>query len=268
MTQLIKNVYYDTTQNHQKYIWITRSHHAHGADDFVSQLSKAGVGVYHAPLVHIEHQKYDDDFYVPDDFSCLIFTSVHGVDGWVKQPFFDGLSLTGQGGWFDKICYGVSDKTTDYLRFLGFTQVRHGGGTAETLIQRVFDDFENRPKPALYARGVHITNDFNPLSQQQGFEIMQKIVYKNKYVCELDTDIATFLQHRTPDGIVVQSVKTAENLVKIMDTVAGLETVPLFCQSQNIANVFNGRTSVHVHVLKGENLQNWVQSIATALLNN
>ena len=260
MTPLIKNVYCDTTQNHQKYLWITRSHHPHGADDFVSQLAGVGVGVYHAPLVHIEWQNCGDELCTPDDFSCLIFTSVHGVDGLLQQQFFDGHQ-----GWFDTPCYGVSDKTAQYLRFSGFRDIRNGGGTAETLIQRAFDNFASTQKPALYARGVHITNDFSGFCSKQGFEIVQKIVYKNKYVCQLDTDIAIFLEQRIPDGILVQSVKTAENLVKIMDTVAGLQNVPLFCQSQNIANIFNRRTSVHVHVLQGRESHNWADDIADRL---
>ena len=260
MTQSIKNVYCDTTQNYQNYIWITRSHHDYGGDDFTSQLSDLGLGVYHAPLVHIEHQKIDDDFLSPDDFCCLIFTSVHGVDGFIKQPFFNT-----QQGWFDKICYGVSDKTTDYLQFLGFKDVRHGGGTAETLIHRASYDLKTSQKPVLYGRGVHIADDFSGLSNQQGFEIMQKIVYKNKYVDELSPEIATFLQHRPPRGIVVQSVKTAENLVKIMDGLDLWTGITLFCQSQNIANVFNKRTSVHVQVLQGKKGHNWAEFIARTL---
>ena len=262
MTQSAKSVYLDTTQNHQNYIWITRSHHPYWADDFVSQLSALGLGVYHAPLVHIEHQKLQDDILTPDDFCCLMFTSVHGVDGLIQQPFFEGNLH-----WFDSLCYGVSDKTTHYLQSLGFKRVRHGGGTAENLIQRVFGDFESPSKPALYARGVHVRDDFRGVCDQQGFEIMQKIVYKNKYVDELDTEIATFLQHRTPAGIVVQSVKTAENLVKIMDVWGGLKNATLFCQSRNIANVFNKRTSVHVRVLQGENGHHWAQFMAESLQN-
>ena len=260
MTQRNKSIYCDTTENHQNYLWITRSHHAYGVDDFAPLLSQVGLGVYHAPLVHIEHQKIDDDFLSPDDFACLMFTSVHGVDGFIKQPFFNH-----EQAWLNTICYGVSNKTTDYLQYLGFKDVRHGGGTAEILIQQVFDDFKEGSKPALYGRGVHITDDFKGMSGQQGFEIIQKIVYKNKYVDALDAEIATFLQHRMPNGIVVQSVKTAENLIKIIDTVAGLETVPLFCQSQNIANVFKKRTSVHVQVLQGEKPQDWAKFIKGTL---
>lgn len=235
-------------------VWVTKSRHTFADVSLMNGLESLGLMPWRCPLVAIDYDFEKDDVSSLSDIGGVVFTSVHGVDGFLTWCKNTPICIpNGVRKFMDSaVVYAVGDTTGAYCEQMGFKHVVRGGGTAENLIKTIqYNDF-NKQKKLLYARGVQVACDLGSALAKLGFETVEKIVYKNTYTPVLPPECVIYLQHTPPWGITVQSVKTAQTLAflaeqhNLGDVLAG---VHLFCASTAICDVFGTRTPQKTHVV-------------------
>lgn len=253
-------------------LWITKSHHDFSNGSLLHSVESLGMTPWHFPLVEIDTNIDDNSksFAPPlSDIGGVIFTSVHGVDGFLKKCYLQKISEL-ELDILKKTCpmYAVGQVTSSYLKHLGFQVVFDAKGTYKKLINTISYHHIKDEKKVFYARGVHVTNSLGDLLSKLGFETVENIVYNNTYIDELSPKNVAFLQQIPPWGITIQSMKTAQTFVFILEKYKMLNVfsgVHVFCFSSKMANYISERTPVQVHVIKDKNQENLIKTISQVL---
>ncbi|MDA3859091.1 MAG: uroporphyrinogen-III synthase [Roseovarius sp.] len=120
-----------------------------------------------APLMRIEYGGVLPD--IGDD-EVLIFTSLHGVDGFCR--------LTGRCGF---TCYAVGDATAEAANRAGLRAIS-AGGDAGALLARIAAD--GAKGPFLHLRGAHVAGDITGALRAEGQSARGVVVYD-----QVDTDL-------------------------------------------------------------------------------
>ena len=136
--------------------------------------------------------------------TAVIFTSVHGVDGFTR--------LSGERG---KKAYCVGAATAQAARRAGFAEVEAAKGDARDLLRLIEEREQPEEARLLHAGGEHLAFDIAGQLSTVGFSAARAIVYRMVSREALPKDVRTDIGNGGLDAVLFFSPRTAESFVSL-----------------------------------------------------
>lgn len=177
------------------------------ADEFAEKLRHEGYTAYVAPMMEYVPVTTDPGDLAAGPSSCqaLIFTSVQAVQ------IFSGLSAERS-----QPVLAVGDATAAAASKAGFTSVHSAKGNSSDVAALVKAESPKlNLKKILHPCSADTADDIGPAVASVGVEVVHHPVYKAQLVDSIPEDVMSALQRGAIDTVMLFSVRTAENFVRL-----------------------------------------------------
>ena len=171
---------------------------------FIQKLEKLGHTVTHLPVIKIE--KLETKKINFQKYKAIIFTSSNSI------KFLSEEKIN-----FKIKCYCVGRITEINARKAGFTNTFSSEGTVNSLVELIIRTTENKSEKMLYLSSEFISRDLDVDLINEGFSVDRISNYTTFPVEEINKNTLVFLKQKLPDVFFVYSVKSAKNLLNLMN---------------------------------------------------
>jgi uroporphyrinogen-III synthase len=134
--------------------------------------------------------------------------------------------------------FAVGRATAQEARALGFEMVVTGAGTVSELVTHIVSVADPAAGLLLHLAGDRLAGDLKAELEEQGFRVLQPIVYRTTAVCSLSDDTVEQLASGEIDGVILLSPRTATIYAGLMakhGLVAVARGLVHFCLSEAVA---------------------------------
>jgi uroporphyrinogen-III synthase len=135
--------------------------------------------------------------------------------------------------------FAVGQATAEEARKLGFETVVTGAGTVHELVAHVVSVADPANGLLLHLAGDRLAGDLKDELEEQGFRVLQPVVYRTKAVAAFSEDTLEQLATGEIDGVILLSPRTATIYAGLMAK-HGLTSIARellhFCLSEAVAN--------------------------------
>jgi uroporphyrinogen-III synthase len=170
------------------------------------------------------------------DIDAVAITSARSVDAVAGRPQWERLRKLP--------LFAVGEKSAERARLAGALRVIAGGGTIETLADRIAA--EGCAAKVLYLAGSERSGDLVGDMKRRGLDCWMVEVYNSRTVTDLPGDAVKLLKAGRIDCILVYSRRTADALAAALDRIAPLSGLRFACLSQNAGAPLAGRGRVEI----------------------
>jgi len=196
------------------------------ADEFAEKLRREGFGVYLAPMMEYVEMEADlDDL---DRYQALVFTSAQTVRVFSRRSQERRLPVL-----------AVGDATAETATLAGFTEVYSAKGNGKDVVNLIrAKTKELSLKKVLHPCSENTPHDIGITAGKFGVKIVQRQLYKARFVDRLPDDVLWALQDNNIDTVTLFSARTAANFVRIMqqDNLRGVsKKIRVVCISEQVA---------------------------------
>lgn len=196
-----------------KNIWVTRP--SGQADEICHIIKTKG----YVPYVESLMSKVVKNVEIPTDCEGYIFTSVNGVESFIKNCES-----------VDKIAYCVGDSTAKKAKDVGFKNIIISGGDVNHLAESIKDSVD-KSVYLVHISGSEVSKTFMELIPD--YNIKRVVAYEMNHTTSLSDETKYILENKLFHGVTLFSPRTAKifaNLVKNYD----LSNVEIYCLSERI----------------------------------
>ncbi|MCE9507291.1 MAG: uroporphyrinogen-III synthase [Alphaproteobacteria bacterium] len=196
------------------------------ADEFAEKLRREGFGVYLAPMMEYVEMEADLDDLGP--YQALVFTSAQTVRVFSRRSRERRLPVL-----------AVGDATAETASLAGFTEVYSAKGNGKDVVNLIRAKAKELSlKKVLHPCSENTPHDISVTAGKFGVKIVQRQLYKARFVDRLPDDVLWALQDDNIDTVTLFSARTAANFVRIMqqDNLRGVsKKIRVVCISEQVA---------------------------------
>ena len=192
--------------------------------DLMRKLNVIGHTVTHIPVIKICPLKIDKINF--SRVKALVFTSSNAIRNF---KFHDEAKFLK--------CYCVGSQTAKTAKEYGLLNITFADGSVNALKQLILNDLEPKLNPLLYLRGEFVSSELDKDLVREGFSVQSAINYTTQPTKEIGESNLKFLKKNKPDAILVYSLKSAENLLNLINKYSLLNVVThsnLMCISEKV----------------------------------
>lgn len=247
-------------------IWITRP--LEDANQLRELIEAIGLEAVVSPLLDVE-------YLVPintklDDVRAIVATSRNGLRGlcrWLAD--FDGSDAGGLADYKKMPLYVVGEGSGKLAREFGFSDIRTGGGTAESLEPLILNDGYGAGDKVLHVRGNKVAFDLQNALADGGFEFCEVETYRSVEAGELTPEIVRLLHAKELDAVILMSPRTASvygNLMKTAHMEHEMQAMMHLCFSEQVCDALSDFGVQQVRVMEQTELSHIIDCLKTLYL--
>lgn len=212
---------------------------------------KVDIKALISPLHCIEYRSATLDL---EDVHHLVFTSVHGINAFVRLCDERGIK-----------CICVGDKTSEAARAAGLN-ARSAGGNVSDLIMLARQISHGRDGRFLYLRGQHAAGDLSAELALNGIPVTEMILYDQ---VPLSVSIEVKQQIERLDSLVIP-IFSQRSACALMAELKSINAPPMaaVCISNNVANALDGEQFETIRIAANPTAQSVTREIAAYLKGN
>lgn len=206
-------------------ILVTRPH-----DDGLvlqQQLHDRGINALLAPVLEISFQA--PELPALDQIQAVIVTSRNALKAAKHLNLIPLLSR--------KPILTVASQTAAFARSLGLNNVQAGPGTAALLAKDIAENRQAGQGPLLFLRGNEVAFNLKSALEQDGFNILERVIYRATPVAAFQADVQQALTRNTVNAVLLMSARSATafaHLVKLHKLENQAGQMDYFCLSPSV----------------------------------
>ena len=193
--------------------------------NLIQRLEKLDHTVIHLPVIKI--QKLETKKINFQKYKTIIFTSSNSIKFLSKEKLN-----------FKIKCYCVGRATEINARKAGFTNTFSSEGTVDSLVELIIRTTENKSEKMLYLSSEFISKDLDIDLISEGFSVDRVSNYTTLPIAEINENTLVLLKQKLPDVFFIYSVKSAKNLLNLINKYSLLNIVTqsnLMCISLKVS---------------------------------
>ena len=198
----------------------------------LQELQKIGAEGISAPVVQIVSMHFD----IADlPWQAVIFTSRNGLRA---------LSDIQRTRLFHVPVFCVGGKTACLAREMGFGEIAASAPRVSDLASLVCDNLQAEAGPILYISARCRSGGLEEELKMRGYLVTLIEAYESQPVLTLSADVVEAIRHDKIDGLLLYSARSARFLLELLQSHGlemALEKTTLYCLSQVVADIFDGR---------------------------
>lgn len=222
-------------------------------------LHALGLRVIHEPLTdiylrHTERTKLGQALLTEPD--ALILTSRHAVHALAMLTELRDEFL---------ICIG--DATAQTAQSLGFTRVSAAGGTAQSLLDYIYESYDEGSR-FLYLSGEHVRVEIDMILNERGMVAERLALYEAIAAPQLSDTLVEQLRRNQIDGITFLSQRAAQIFIALLAKAgaqAATAHLHAFCISETAAQPLAQQPWRGIHIADEPTLASLVNCVDNAL---
>lgn len=140
--------------------------------------------------------------------------------------------------------FAVGEASAVKAMKLGFADVTAGTNTAQGLLPLIAGALDPKAGPVVHLSGETLAFDLKSALEEQGFEVVRKILYRAVPARELPAEALAHLREGRLDAAIFMSPRTARTFAELLDrhdAVTQAMRLVCYCLSQAVAEVLAPR---------------------------
>ncbi|XSG81686.1 MAG: uroporphyrinogen-III synthase [Methyloligella sp. ZOD6] len=200
------------------------------AEALAALLRKRGHEPILSPLLRIEYLRPPLDLYRAQ---ALVATSRNGLRALERLSQRDAaLRLP---------LLAVGSGTASLAREMGFEEILEGPGTGEGLAKLIAEKIDPAGGPLIHLAGETLAFDLKLALERFGFDVEAPVLYRSVPARALSAEASEALAHRTLDGVILMSPRTAQIFARLnRNNALALASLYCFCLSPAVATNVEG----------------------------
>ena len=195
----------------------------------IQKFKDLGHDVSHLPLLKIE--KVENDNFNFNNYDALIFSSSNSI------KFLDTKNINK-----NIKCFSVGPATEKKLRLQGFQNVIPAGGSVNSLLEIIQNNFDTSDGKLLYVSGETVAYELDKDLKSKGYNIDRLINYKTSYNDFDDINFIKELKKKIPNIVYIYSENSAKSFLNFIKN-SGLKDewmdTNLMCMGEKASTILN-----------------------------
>ena len=195
----------------------------------IQKFKDLGHDVSHLPLLKIE--KVENDNFNFNNYDALIFSSSNSIKFLNTKNINKNIK-----------CFPVGPATEKKLRLQGFQNVIPAGGSVNSLLEIIQNNFDTSDGKLLYVSGETVAYELDKDLKSKGYNIDRLINYKTSYNDFDDINFIKELKKKIPNIVYIYSENSAKSFLKFINN-SGLKDewmdTNLMCMGEKASTILN-----------------------------
>ena len=195
----------------------------------IQKFKDLGHDVSHLPLLKIE--KVENDNFNFNNYDALIFSSSNSIKFLNTKNINKNIK-----------CFPVGPATEKKLRLQGFQNVIPAGGSVNSLLEIIQNNFDTSDGKLLYVSGETVAYELDKDLKSKGYNIDRLINYKTSYNDFDDINFIKELKKKIPNIVYIYSENSAKSFLNFIKN-SGLKDewmdTNLMCMGEKASTILN-----------------------------